>query len=155
MYVGEFKAGFGITFGIIIGILFIIVGIYMMFHDDSGKFLKVKGTIVDSTCVKTFTAYDNEGYPITSDKCSIIVAYKIDGDVYSRKMYITGSNNYVKDEPVDLMILKTDKENVQIASVGDGTAFGCIFVTIALFIIVLAYIDYYITYKYKIFTLNK
>jgi hypothetical protein len=151
--VGEFKANFGIIIGITLAFVFVVIGIFMMIRDDSDKYLKIKGFIVETNCDKLSRTYDNEGYSINKYICNIIVAYKIDGIVYSRKMYINGSNNYIVDEPIDLMVLKKDYESVQISTM-DETTIGCIFVTIALSVICLTYLNYYLSYKYKTFIVS-
>lgn len=147
--IGEFKADFGIIIGLILGFLCVIIGIYVMIYDDSDKYLKIKGFIVETNCAKLSTAHDDKGYSINKYKCDIIVAYKIDGTVYSKTLYINGSNNYIVDEPIDLMVLKKDYESVQISTT-DGTVIGCILVAIALSVICLTYLNYYLTYKYRI-----
>jgi hypothetical protein len=146
--VGESKAEFVLMIGIVFGLLFIIIGLYMAIYDDSDLYLRVKGSVVEPTCAKSNVTYDDKGYPINTYKCSIIVAYKIDGNVYSRKMFILGSNNFERNEPIDLMILKQDYTNIKAATT-DGTTLGCIFVCMAFFSVGLAYLNYYLVYRYK------
>jgi hypothetical protein len=144
------KVSFSLITGIILSAIFVVVGIYMMINDDSYKYFRVKGVIVTPSCVKASTTYDKDGYPTDVYKCNIVVAYKINGEVFSRKMYVTGSNNYEKDESIDLMVHKNNYDNVRLAFM-DGTTVGCIFITVALIVISLAYLNYYVTYKYKKF----
>lgn len=144
------KLRFGLITGIILSVIFVVVGIYMMVYDDSYKYFFIKGVVVTPSCVKASTTYDKDGYPTDTYKCNIVVAYKINGEVYSRKMYVIGSNNYEKDEPIDLVVHKNNYDNVQLAFM-NGTTIGCIFVTVALIITSLTYLDYYITYRYKKF----
>jgi hypothetical protein len=152
--VGKFKANFGLVIGLILGFVFIVIGIYMMIHDDSDKYLRIKGVIIETNCIKSSTTFDSDGYSINKYKCNIVTVYKIDGNVYAKKMYIVGSNNYSENEPIDLMVLKKDYGNVQIATI-DGTTTGCIFVAIALLIMGLTYLNYYFTYKYIVFVASQ
>src|SRR5271170_258255 len=95
--VSKFKANFVTVLGIILGSLFLVIGIYMMISDDSDNFLRVRGTVVESNCFIAAVTYDDKGYVENNTyKCDIVIGYKIDGDVYSNKMYIVGSNNYAR-----------------------------------------------------------
>ncbi len=148
--VGVFKANLGIIIGIILGIILIVVGIYMVANDREGDYLRVRGTVTQPNCVKSSTTYDDKGHPIDNYKCNIVVTYMIDTKVYSKTMFVTGSSNYIKDEPIDLMVDKKDYMNVQLAFMS-GSNIGSILMTIALVVVGIAYLNYYLTHNYRIF----
>jgi hypothetical protein len=152
--VGKFKADLGMIIGVIISAVFMIIGIYMTIHDDDADYLRIRGKILQSECVKSSTLYDDKGRPINNYKCNIMVTYMIDGQVYSSKMYMSGTSSYIKDEPVDLMVLKTDYTNVQFAYI-DKSTMGYIMMLLSFGIIGIAYLNYYLTHNYKIFSVTQ
>jgi hypothetical protein len=148
--VGTFKADLGLVIGVIVGCALIVFGIYFMMNDDSDNYLRVDGTVVQPNCVKSSVSYDDKGRPTDNFKCNMIVQYTIDGKSYSKKMYLTGTTSYIKDEPVKLMVAKNNYEDVQLVSM-DKTTLGSILMVVALVIVGLTYLNYYLTHNYKVF----
>jgi hypothetical protein len=147
--VGTFKADLIMIIALIVGLVLVVIGIYMISTDDSDLYLKVKGLVVEPNCVKSSTTYDDKGRPIDTYKCNILITYKVNGTAYSKKMYLAGQSNYIKDEPINLIIRKDDLENVQIESM-NRTSMGSLMIIGSLVLVALAYLNYYLTHNYKI-----
>lgn len=152
--VGEFKADLGLFIGLILGLVFTVVGIYLILTDDSNNYLNIQGKVVEPNCVRSSVTYDSSGHPIESYKCIVVVGYKIDGKVYSKRMYLNGSNNYIKDEPISLIVPKNDYNDVRIATI-DNTSLGTIMICVALMVVGIAYINYYLTHRYRVFAASQ
>lgn len=148
--VGVFKADLFMIIALILGLVFVVVGIYMIIYDDSNEYLRIKGLIMEPSCTKASTTYDDKGKPTDTYKCSIIVSYKVDNKTYSKKMYLSGNSTYIKDEPIDLMIKKRDLNDVQLATM-NNTSIGTIMIICSLFVVAIAYLNYYLTHNYKVF----
>lgn len=147
---GTFKADLGMVIALIVGCVLIIIGAYMAATDDSDQYLKVRGLVIAPNCVKSSISYDDKGRVIDNYKCNVVVTYKINGKVYSKKIYMTGSSSYIKDEPIDLIVSKMDYNNVQVASM-DRASVGGVMVFVAIVVVALAYLNYYLTHNYKLF----
>ena len=144
-----FKADLIIIIALIIGLVLVVIGIYMISTDDSDLYLKVQGLVVEPTCGESSMTYNDKGKPIDTYECNIMITYKVNGTVYSKKTYLTGQSNYIKDEPINLIIRKDDFENVQIESM-NKTSIGSLMIVGALFLVALAYLGYYLAHNYTI-----
>lgn len=148
--VGVFKADLTMVIGAIIASVLIVIGIYMVMNDDDSNYLRIQGKVLQPNCVKTSTSYDDKGRSTEHYKCNVVITYMIDGKVYSKTMYTTGTNAYIKDEPIDLMVLKKDYTNVQFAYM-DRSSIGFIMMLLALGVVGITYLNYYVTHNYKVF----
>lgn len=148
--VGSFKAVLGLAVAALIGFFLLVVGIYMMFTDNSNKYLHIKGLVVESDCSKSQTTYNEKGYPIEGYKCNITVSYKINDTVLSKIIYTNGSSTYIKNEPIDLMVEKENYENVLLSKMS-GMVVGGLMVGGSVLMIGVAYLNYYLTQNYKVF----
>jgi hypothetical protein len=148
--VGVFKADLVMVIGVIIASALVVIGIYMMMYNDDDNYLRIQGKVLEPNCVKASTIYDDKGKQVDNYKCNIVVTYMISGKVYSKNMYVAGISTYIKDEPIDLMVMKKDFTNVQFAHM-DKTTMGCIMILSALGVIGITYLNYYLTHNYKIF----
>ncbi|VBB17695.1 hypothetical protein YASMINEVIRUS_158 [Yasminevirus sp. GU-2018] len=147
---GTFKADLGMVIALVVGCVLIVIGAYLVVTDDSDKYLRIKGVVVSPNCVKSSVSYDDKGRAVENFKCNMVVSYKINGKVYSKKIYMNSSSSYIKDEPIDLMVSKTDYQNVQLASM-DKSTLGSVMVLIAVVVVALSYLNYYLTHNYKVF----
>jgi hypothetical protein len=147
---GIFKADLIVLISIAVIVVLVLVGFGTIATDDSNKYENVQGIIVDPNCEKTSVSYDNKGYPIDNYKCHIMVTYQFAGKVYTNKIYQEGTSKYIKNEPVELLVTKNDPNTVQFATMNKTTK-GCLFLSAAVLVGLLAYINYYLTYKYKVF----
>lgn len=148
--VGVFKADLAMIIGVIVAAVLIVIGFYMMMYNDDSKYLRISGKVLQPNCVKSSITYDDKGRPIDNYKCNVVVNYMIGGKVYSKKMYVSGTTTYIKDEPIDLMVMKNDFTNVQFAYI-DRSTMGCIIMLVALGVVGITYLNYYLTHNYKVF----
>jgi len=147
---GIFKADLIVLISIAVIVVLVLAGFGMIAMDDSNKYEYVPGFVVDPNCEKTSVTHDNKGHPIDNYKCHIMVTYQFAGKPYSNKIYHEGTSKYIKNEPVQLLVAKNNPNMVQFATM-NKTTMGCMFLSVATMIGLLAYINYYLTYKYKVF----
>lgn len=143
-----------IIIGIIIGFVIIIIGMYMVMYDEEGEYLRVIGTITQSKYERVSMSYNKESKQENIYKYSIFVTYMIDNVAYAKKLFVSDKTQYVKDNTIDLIIHKNDYTNVQLAYTRKSS-FGIILMIIALIIIGLVYLTYYLTYNYKTYAASQ
>ena len=148
--VGVFKADLTLIICLILSTILFVVGIYMIIYDDDEKYLRIKGVVVQPNCTVASKTVDAKGISSTNYKCNVAVNYSINNKLYSKTIFTSGTTSYVKDEPVDLMILKTDYMNAQFAQMSNQSI-GYILVLAAIGISGASYINYYLTHNYKLF----
>jgi hypothetical protein len=148
--IGGFKAELYLIIAIIAAIILIVVSIYFIATDDENKYLRIEGNVLTPSCVKASTTYDERGRPTDTYKCHIDVSYQINDKLYTKKIYVVGSSNYIAGEPISLMIDKNNNEDARIAIMSKSTI-GSIMFGIALLAVGLAYLNYYITRKFRVF----
>lgn len=152
--VGTFKADLIMVIGLILSAILVVVGIYMIFHNDDNNYIRVKGVVSEPNCTKTSSSVDKDGNQSDVHKCNLVVTYMIDSNTFSKKIYVTGGSSYIKDEPIDLMVSKSNHADAQLAFMG-GSQMGCMFISGALMIVALAYLNYYMTHNYRIFAASQ
>lgn len=148
--VGTFTADLTMVIALIIGSVMIVVGIWMVATDDDDRYLRIQGSVTQPNCTKTSTSYDDKGKPTDQYKCNIVVAYKLDNNVYSKTIYMNGSSSYIVGEPISLMVSRSDHNDVQVASMSKGST-GCALFVVAPIIVALAYLNYYLTHNYRVY----
>jgi len=148
--VGSFKADLIMIIALIVGLVLVVVGLYMVYMNDSDDYLNIKGYVIDPNCTKTSVNYDDKGRPIDNYKCNVMVGYNINGRNYTKQMYLTNNSTYIKDEPINLSVSKKDYNNVQIDTMNKSTM-GSVMLISALVLVGFAYLNYYLTHQYKIF----
>lgn len=148
---GVFKANLTMIITTIAAIIFVILGIYFIYTDDDDKYLRIRGTVMQADCVSSITS-DSNGKTNTNYKCSILVDYKIDGKVYSKKIFSRNtSSGYLKDEIIDLVVSKDNYNDVQLSFMKKSTT-GIIIIILSCVITAMVYLNYYLTHNYKIFS---
>jgi hypothetical protein len=152
--VGTFKADLIMVVGLILSAILIVVGIYMIFHNDDNNYIRIKGVVSEPNCTKSSTTVDKNGNQSDVFKCNLVVTYMIDSNTFSKKIYVSGGSSYIKDEPIDLMVLKSNHNDAQIAFMG-GSQMGSMFIGAALTIVALSYLNYYMTHNYRIFAASQ
>lgn len=145
---GTFKADIGMIIGLILGALMIVFGLYYILFGTDDQYLRAQGVVMQAQCNPS-TTYDSKGNPQSSYKCNITVGYKINGQTYSKQIYIDGSTTYVKDQPITLSVNKTNYQDVSVAGIAQSTMGSMSFVC-ALVIVGICYLNYYLTHHYKI-----
>lgn len=140
---GKFSAWLFIIIACLFAICFFVGGVFFIRSDDDDKYLRVKGIVTDVNCVDISMDKDK------TYKCDITVEYVINNTKYTNKLFNTGER-YIKNEPISLMVKKDDYNNVQIAQT-DKTTMGIVFIIISVILLGLAYLNYYLTYNYKVF----
>jgi hypothetical protein len=150
---GEFRTKLGLVFGIIIGIVLVIIGIYMILHDDSDDYIYIDGVVVQPNCSKSGTQ-TNKGSTIDTYACNMIISYEIDKNKHSEQIYVAGNNNYIAGQPIKLMVKKSDHTKVSIAETS-STIIGYVLIGIAIFINSLIFLQYYLTNRYKVYAASQ
>lgn len=148
--IGVFKANLFMYIAVIVACVLIVIGLIMVSTDDSDKYMWVTGYVKQPNCTKASTMYDDKGHMIDTYKCNIVVSYNIDGKVNSKKIYLTGNESYIKDEPIQLIVKKSDHNDVQL-SYTTGYTVGGIMLIVSIVIVALAYLNYYLTHNYHLF----
>ena len=149
--VGRFMTKLSLVVTIIAGLVLLVLGIYFVATDDDDKkYLKVKGTIIEPNCVSYVSSYDKNKNPVNMYKCNIVVTYNIEGKDFEKKLFVDSNKNYVKGEPVDLQVDKSNYENAKIAEM-NKTYLGVILIIVAIVAGALSYLNYYLADKYKVY----
>jgi hypothetical protein len=148
--IGTFFANFIMIAAIIIALVLIVLGMYTVMYNDDDKYVTVSGTVTSTDCVKSATSYNDRGQPSDSYKCNVIVDYEYDGKKYSQKMYLTGGNAYIKNEPINLKLEKSKPNNVQLSGM-TATSIGYIMIICAFGMSGLAYLNYYLAHNYRVY----
>ena len=148
--IGIFMANFSMIIGIILAVFLAVMGIYIMINDYDDNYFRIQGKVTEPNCVKTSITYDDKGRSVDNYKCNSIVSYIIDNYTYFKNIYMTKTSFYIKDEPIDLMVLKKDHTDVKLSYI-NRTTIGCAAMIFAISIVGIAYLNYYLTYNYKMF----
>jgi hypothetical protein len=123
---------------------------YAVMYNNDNKYVTVAGTVSNTNCIKSSTTYNDRGQPADNYKCNVVVDYTYNGKKYSKKMYLAGANSYIKDEPINLKIEKSNPNNVQLSGM-TAKSIGYIMIVCALVIFGFAYLNYYLTHNYRIY----
>jgi hypothetical protein len=147
--IGQFRASLTLIVAIVLGIIMILCGTYMIFYNDDELYLTVSGRVMKADCVTAKTR-DSKGNESTAYKCNVTVGYEVDGKKYSKQLFIRSSEDYLNGEPISLWVRKDNHESVSQSGwpgnlVGSGLLCG------AVAVFGLAYLQYYLTYRYEVF----
>ena len=148
--IGIFKADALMVIALVVASVMVVIAFIMAVTDDSYKSIWLKGTVVEPNCTKSSSTYDDKGRSVDTYKCSMTVEYKVNGKTLQNKIYLTGNELYIKDEPIDLVVMKSNHNNVQL-SYTDGTTMGGMMFVSSVIIVSLAYLNHWVTYKYPLF----
>ena len=153
--IGSFGSSLILYIGLFVYFIAIIVGIYMIIHDNEDEYIRVIGSVIQSSCVKSSSIYEKKDIQIDNYKCTVGVSYKIDDKEYTKNIFISGqSSTYIKDEPIELIVLKTDYTNVKIAQISKSDM-GSVIIIFGFGILIISYINYYLASKYKLFSASQ
>ena len=147
--IGQFRASLTLIVAIILAIIMALCGTYLVFNNDDEMYLTINGRVMKADCLSQQTR-DSKGNVNTSYKCNITVGYEVDGEKFSKMIFVRSNEDYLQGEPISLWVKKNDLTNVREAGwpgnmVGSGLVFG------ALVVFGLAYLQYYLTYRYEVF----
>ena len=146
---GKIESSTSIIVGSVLFVLSILLGFYLISTDKDEEYLRIKGTIVDSECSNTGTTYNKMSGMRNKYKCSVNIKYNVDNKDYNKTIVIEGdTSTYVKNEPLDIMVLKKDHTNVKVAELSK-TKLGVISMVAGIVILVGGYIHYYLTERSK------
>lgn len=135
---GMFWANVGAIIGSIIGVLFIIGGLYNVFRKDKYS-AEIQGKIMDATCA-TITQNNQQ-----IQQCAIKVEYIVDGKTYP--FQTTRNEFYAKDQNVSL---RYNPENPSEASMDmSAKTEGLWMLLIGAIILAAAWINWYLKRRYK------
>lgn len=150
---GQFRADLGLIFSLVAALVLIVIGIYFLIYNDDDNYIRASGTVVEPVCTQeTSTQQTSNGnhYNTTVYKCNLTVSYTINGAQYKSTFYTSGNSGYIKGQPVDLMVTKTDYNQAKLATMSSSTIASIMF-CIAFSLVGLSYLNYYMTHQYKIY----
>ncbi len=138
---GKVKSGLNLFFGLLIGLLFLGLGIFVL-RRKKVYTENVKGKIITAECIQE---KDKDNNTIWS--CNMNIDYKVKDMEYTVDLFKKSSKKYNKDDFIDLYYDINDSKNVSLEK--DENMFGWIFVGISLFLISFLIINFILTMKYK------
>ena len=138
---GKIKSGMNLFFGLLIGILFLVLGIFILKRKKVYT-ENIKGKIITSECTQEKDQNNKLIY-----NCNINVDYKVKDIEYIVDFSHKSSKQYKKDDQIDLYYDINDPKNVSLDK--DENFFGWIFVGISLFVITWLVINFILTIRYK------
>lgn len=146
---GQFRASLTMIVGVILAIIMILCGAYMIFLNDDEDYLNVSGRVMSSECLQS-KSHDSHGNPEISYKCNVTIGYEIDGKKYSKVLLMKSKEGYLQGELINLWVRKDNHSYAQESGwpknlIGSGA------VCLALVILGLAYLQYYLTYRYEVY----
>lgn len=148
--IGIFKANIIIIIAILAACVLVVVGIYVAWNDDENNYTRLDGTVIASNC-KTTTTYSDRGQPSNTYNCYIDATYSIDNIEYTKTVNVNSSTSYVAKDKIQLMVLNSDHSIVRVAKLS-GKSIGSILCCMALVFFCIAYLNYYASHKYKLFS---
>lgn len=146
---GQFRASLGLVVAVILAIIVLLAGTYVLFYNDDNKYLTVEGRVLKSDC-NPYTTYDAESRPRESYKCNLIISYQVDGETHSYSTFSRSGEGYVTNEPVSLWVDRDDHSQVMMAGTKNSTI-AWIAIGGAAVVLAIAYLNYYLTHRYKIY----
>ena len=139
---GKIMAIIKSIFVTIIGIIFIIIGIYLV-RRKIVRTSFVSGTIIDSP-----TCFENGGSNNINWDCSIIVSYNINGKDYKIPLNTSGRTHYLSNEKVDLYYDPNNISDIDIGS-DDTHPIGYIIIFVTILLIIISIVWAILANKYK------
>jgi hypothetical protein len=143
--VGKFFAKLGLIIIVIISVFLIVLGVTKIVKNDDNKYMNVNGKIISTECIQN---PKNPNDTTDTHKCSIVVEYTINDKIYTKELFLNGSNKYIVNEPIDLKVEKNNYNNAGLATMKESTT-GWILIAISLGLFGIAYLNYYLTHNYR------
>jgi hypothetical protein len=147
--IGQFRASLTLIIAIILAIIMVLCGTYLVFNNDDELYLTVNGKVMKADCVSN-TTRDSKGNTTNAYKCNITVGYEIDNNKYAKQIFVRSSEDYLQGEPISLWVKKSDLTDVRQAGFS-GNLIGSGLMCGSLIIVSIAYLQYYLTYRYEVF----
>jgi hypothetical protein len=144
---GRFMTIIGTIFGVIVGIIFLIVGIYLVRKKE--KHTKSVTANITNKVKCEHILHDPKEATANSYHCELEVMYKINGKVYNKTLQTTDSTDYTDVQTVTLYYDPDNPSDIVIHKEPTKTI-GWIMIAISLFAIIMSFIQLYIVRKYKI-----
>ena len=148
--IGSIKSSIILIIGWALYILSLIAGYYLITEDKDDDYLRITGYIINSNCSKIST-YNKNNLEQNNYKCIVNIKYNIDNKDYCKNIFMTGhSSVYIKNEPIEIMVLKKDHNIVKPAEISNSTL-GYITISFGTFILIMSYFNYYLASHFKLF----
>lgn len=147
----DFWKDIGMITGIIFSLIMIICGIYyIMYDDNNNNYIIIKGKVIKNNCIKSKPFSNNIIY--NRHHCSFVVGYKINGKTYTKELsrYRSSKLPYVTGRIIDLMVLKNNYDDVDIAK-NDDSLIGTFFMCCAILIMMICYFNYFVKHKITLY----
>ena len=140
---GRVSAGIGAVFTTVIAVIFVIIGIVLLFHKTVYS-KTTQGVIIDTpTCDSNHNNND-----VTYNCYNIQIIYTVDGKVYPMQtLTSSGSTRYVRG-PVTIYYDPSDPSKISLTLDNYHTA-GIVLIVVGLIIAIIAWIWFVITMRYK------
>lgn len=126
-----------------ISIILFIAGVYLLLKKNVHTFT-ISSTVLDAECSQY--AVKNQ----IKNNCNLHISYNYDGKTFGGKLTTSGEK-YSKGDNVDIYIDPTNPSDYSTESLHTDRMAGWISIGIAIFIIAMTILNYYLTYKYKFF----
>ena len=140
---GVFMADLGMVVGLILGVMILLVGFNKTLYEDD-LYLNVMGR------VKKILYKDNDG--MESEPYYVYnVMYNVGDTTYNERINQTHIiKQYMNNEPISLWVDKNDHNNVSLVRYNGPTL-----MSLALIIVSMAYVNYYLTHRFKFYAAGK
>ena len=140
--VGKVRATFSLVFSCIVGICLLIAGIHLIciqnVHTE-----QITANVDVVSCTRLLMDYNYI--------CNLVISYDYEGHHYSGKPLRTNDNEYTVNSKIDIYIDPTHPENYSVESLKSDRVMGCVVIGIAIFIVVISILFYWLTCKSKFF----
>jgi hypothetical protein len=150
---GQWTALLSAFLATLIGLLAIGVGIYLLV-EDSLRTQKVQGTVESVTCSGTTSSTTSSS--TSSGSCLIDVRYVVQRKTFTRKFAVDNPTTLQKGSTVTLFVDPKDPQDNVVLDIGNAnnnaaSIAGGVLIGVGLLILIVGWIVYYLTRRYKFF----
>ena len=142
---GKVFTGIGLFMAVIIGTIFIIIGVYLIKHPDK-KNKSLIANITKANCTKVIN-YTNNNQTITY-QCDLDINYTINNQNFVNKFTENSSIDYTNEKTIKIYYDPNNPNDIS-TSYSDNPLLGYILIGVALFIILISGIWYWASRKSK------
>ena len=108
--IGVWTAGFQLSCALILGLLFMGVGLYYVVNNPNKNSIPVDATVTASNC----TPYQMRNSSSTTYSCNLTISYPINGTSYSSNINTNNNINYNVGQTIKVRVDKNNYQNAQL-----------------------------------------
>ena len=146
---GVFEGTLKLVCGIIICLIFLIIGI-VLFTKNQNNLVDSVATITDVHCVQQTTPIGTRQQGRPTNICNLEINYIVDGKNYSGTIIVSGYKSYNKGSNIDITYDSKNPLNVQTKVLRNRT-FAYISIGVGLCIGACVCVNYYMTTHFKMY----